>query len=159
MKHFLIRRTQRLPVSTQQAWQFFSSPLNLPLITPPWLNLAPVDEVPDEMFPGMIIRYRVKPLPGWTVTWVTEITRVDPPRYFVDRQQCGPYRFWHHQHRFRPVSDGVEMIDKVTYGLKCDLFGTLIHRYFVRPRLEEIFNYRCRALEELFTIDRGHAAP
>ncbi len=159
MKRYLIRRSQRLPVSMQQAWLFFSSPLNLPAITPPWLNLTPVNEVPDEMFPGMMIRYRVTPLPGWKVTWVSEITRVDPPRFFVDRQQSGPYRFWHHQHHFRPVNGGVEMIDKVRYGLKCDLFGLVIHTYFVRPRLEAIFDYRCRALERLFTIGRGHETP
>jgi ligand-binding SRPBCC domain-containing protein len=157
MKRYILRRTQCLPVSMEQAWLFFSSPLNLPLITPPWLNLSPVDSVPEKMFPGMIIRYRVTPLPGLAVTWISEITRVDPPRYFVDRQRCGPYRFWHHQHRFRPVRGGVEMIDKVTYGLKCDLFAKLIHSYFVGPRLEAIFNYRFRALEKIFTTDRVRA--
>ena len=158
MKRYLLQRIQHLPVSTQQAWQFFSSPLNLPFITPPWLNLTPVNEVPNEMFPGMIIRYRVTPHPGWTVTWISEITRVDPPRYFVDRQRSGPYRFWHHQHHFRPVSGGVEMTDKVSYGLKCNLFGKVIHTFFVRPRLEEIFNYRCRALAQRFTTDRANTA-
>jgi hypothetical protein len=55
------------------------------------------------------------------------------------------------------VRGGVEMIDKVTYGLKCDLFAKLIHAYFVGPRLEAIFNYRGRALEQIFTTDRVSA--
>jgi ligand-binding SRPBCC domain-containing protein len=147
-----------LPLPREQAWLFFSSPLNLPSITPPWLNLTPVDKVPEEMFPGMVIRYRVTPLLGIPFTWISEITHVDPPRYFVDRQRSGPYRFWHHQHRFRPVRGGVEMTDKVTYGLKCNLMETLMHVFFIRPRLEVIFNFRHKALERLFTADRGNKA-
>jgi ligand-binding SRPBCC domain-containing protein len=150
MKLYRLHRTQILPVSLEEAWQFFSSPLNLPSITPPWLNLAAVGEVPDRMFPRVIIRYRVKPLFGIPVTWISEITHVDAPHYFVDEQRFGPYRFWHHQHHFRKVDGGVELTDTVFYSLKYGPIGRLMHAFVVRKRLEDIFDFRQRALEQLF---------
>ena len=147
---FHLQRKQLLSVSLEETWQFFSSPLNLPSITPPWLNLAAVGEVPERMFPGMITLYRVKPFFGVPVTWISEITHIDAPHYFVDEQRFGPYRFWHHQHHFEAVKGGVEMTDKVTYSMRFGPIGTLMHAFLIRKRLEEIFEFRRRALEQLF---------
>ena len=150
MRLHRLHRSQVLPVSLEEAWRFFASPLNLPLITPPWLNLAAEGEVPDRMFPGMINLYRVKPFFGMPVTWISEITHIDAPHYFVDEQRFGPYRFWQHQHRFGAVTGGTEMIDTVFYSLKYGLIGTLMHVFLVRRRLEEIFTFRQRALDRIF---------
>jgi len=150
MRLHRLHRSQVLPVSLEEAWRFFASPLNLPLITPPWLNLAAEGEVPDRMFPGMINLYRVKPFLGMPVTWISEVTHIDAPHYFVDEQRFGPYRFWQHQHRFQAVTGGTEMIDTVFYSLKYGLIGTLMHVFLVRRRLEEIFTFRQRALERIF---------
>ena len=154
MRRYRLQRCQHLPVSAAHAWRFFSSPLNLSAITPAWLNLVPVGKVPDRMFPGMVIRYRVTPLFGIPVTWISEITHVDPPHSFVDEQRLGPYRYWHHRHRFRAVNGGVEIIDTISYGLKYGTLGMLLHRLFVRRRLEEIFDFRQQALEQLFAAGR-----
>lgn len=150
MRRHRLQRTQQLPVSMEQAWRFFASPLNLPLITPAWLRLTPLGEVPDRMFAGMIIHYRVTPLFGFALRWISEITHVDPPRCFVDEQRRGPYRFWHHHHHFRPAVGGIEMTDTVTYALKYGLVGTLIHALTIRKRLEEIFDFRQRCLQRYF---------
>jgi ligand-binding SRPBCC domain-containing protein len=159
VKLYRLHRAQILPVSQEEAWRFFSSPLNLPSITPPWLNLTAVEEVPDSMFPGMVIRYWVKPLLGIPVTWISEITHVDAPHYFVDEQRFGPYRFWLHQHHFRTVSGGIEMIDTVFYSLKYGPLGTLMNAFFIRKRLEEIFDFRQRALEQLFGTEKESMQP
>ena len=150
MKLYRLHRTQVLPVSLPDAWRFFSSPLNLPSITPPWLNLRIVGRVRERMVPGMLIRYRLTPLPGIAVNWVSEITHVQPPTYFVDEQRFGPYRVWHHQHRFRSVEEGVEMTDEVSYGLRYGLVGTLVHALFVCNRLEAIFDFRQQTLARRF---------
>jgi len=150
MKLYCLERTQILSVSLEEAWQFFSSPLNLPTITPPWLNLMVTQKVPDRMFPGMIICYRVKPLFGIPFIWITEITHVDAPDSFVDEQRFGPYRFWQHQHHFRQIPNGVEMTDVVNYALKFGMFGRLVHAVLVRNQLEKIFDFRKRILEKLF---------
>jgi len=154
MKLHQLTRIQTLPVQIEEAWQFFSSPRNLPSITPPWLNLVAMNDIPDSMHPGMVIQYRVKPLLGIPVNWLTEITHVDAPRYFVDEQRFGPYRFWHHEHHFRRVNGGVEMVDQVLYGLKYGSIGKLMHALIIRRRLEAIFDFRQRALEKIFRISR-----
>ena len=152
MKLYRLRRSQTLQASLQEAWHFFSSPLNLSSITPPWLNLAVHGEVSGRMFPGMVIRYRLTPLWGIPVTWISEITHVEPPHYFVDEQRFGPYRFWHHQHDFRPLNGGLEMIDTVHYSLKHGPIGVFMHALFVRKKLEEIFDFRENSLKQRFPL-------
>ncbi len=150
MKLHHLHRTQFLPISVEDAWQFFSSPHNLPAITPPWLNLKISEGVFDSMFPGMLIRYRLTPMFGWPITWVSEITHAKPPTYFVDEQRFGPYRFWHHQHHFRTVNEGVEMTDIVSYQLKFGPIGTLLHASLVKKRLKDIFDFRQQTLVHIF---------
>ncbi|UCE24670.1 MAG: SRPBCC family protein, partial [Candidatus Zixiibacteriota bacterium] len=87
MKLYTLQRTQKLPISLDQALEFFSNPQNLALITPPSLNLKPVSDVPERMYPGMIVVYRVKPFLGLGINWVTEITQVRKPNFFVDEQR------------------------------------------------------------------------
>ena len=82
--------------------------------------------------------------------WVTEITQVQKPYFFVDEQRLGPYRFWHHQHLIKKVQGGVEMTDLVHYSLYLGPLASPLHVLLVRPRLEEIFSFRRRALTEIF---------
>jgi ligand-binding SRPBCC domain-containing protein len=148
MKLHVMEATQNLPVSPAEAWDFFSNAGNLARITPPSLGFEVVSELPTRMYAGMIIQYRVRPLLGVPVRWVTEITHVDEPRLFVDEQRFGPYRFWHHQHHFREIPGGVEARDIVHYALPPG--GGAARRLMVEPRLKEIFDYRRQVLERTF---------
>lgn len=103
-----------------------------------------------KMYPGQIIRYKVQGIPGVNMHWVTEITHVKEPFYFVDEQRFGPYALWHHQHHFREVKGGVEMTDEVNYALPLGPLGILAHALFVKRELNRIFDYRFKKLEELF---------
>lgn len=151
----VLRVVQRLPISVPEAWNFFSDPRNLPRITPPSLGLEVTSDLPGEMYPGMIIAYRVRPIPGIPVDWVTEITHVREPSLFVDEQRFGPYRFWHHEHHFREVEEGVEMVDLVLYALPLGGLGRVFGGPLVRRRLAEIFAFRRRFLEREFGSE-GH---
>ncbi|MBC7962384.1 MAG: SRPBCC family protein [Steroidobacteraceae bacterium] len=150
MKPFTLERSQTLPVSPEQAWNFFSDPGNLVRITPPDMNFRVTSPSQGETYAGQIITYSVRPLLGVAVDWTTEITHVERPNFFVDEQRFGPYRFWHHQHRFREVAGGVEMHDLVHYLLHHDQLAGLINRLIVAPRLRRIFDYRSRILKEIF---------
>ncbi len=143
---------QIVPTTVEQAWQFFSSPRNLPLITPPDLGFEVLSELPETMFPGLFIRYRVRPLFGIPIEWVTEITHVEDGRFFVDEQRIGPYKIWHHEHHFESVDAGVRMIDRVSYCLPFSPLGDLVHPWLVKPRLEHIFAYRTEQVEKRFGI-------
>jgi ligand-binding SRPBCC domain-containing protein len=148
MKLYRFEARQNLPVPIGVAWEFFSDAGNLARITPPSLGFQLTSERAGRMYAGMIITYRVRPLFGVPVSWVTEITHVDEPRLFVDEQRFGPYRFWHHQHLFREIEGGVEAHDLVHYALPPG--GGVAGRLLVMPRLREIFAYRRDVLERTF---------
>lgn len=153
MKLHRLHAVQRLGLSLDEAWRFFSNPSNLQEITPPSMRFRVTSEVPDVIHPGLIITYSVTPLLGVSVTWVTEISHVVDRSLFVDEQRFGPYRFWHHQHHFREVDEGVEITDIVHYALP-RAGAPLVQRWLVGPRLAEIFEYRRGVLEELFSPGR-----
>jgi ligand-binding SRPBCC domain-containing protein len=148
MKLHRLDAVQKLPVSPAEAWAFAADPRNLARITPPSMRFHLTSETPERMYAGMLITYRIRPLLGVPISWVTEITHVDEGRLFVDEQRFGPYRFWHHQHLFREIEGGVEMRDIVHYALAPG--GGAVRRFLVAPRLAEIFAFRRRALEEIY---------
>ena len=131
---------QKLPITIEKAWVFFSSPKNLINITPKELNLTPTSKLPDKMYPGMFIKYSVKPLLGIPTNWVTEITHVKEFEYFVDEQRHGPYTIWHHQHHFKEENDGVLMTDIVDYKLPFGIIGKIAHKLFIEKKLNPFLN-------------------
>lgn len=153
MKLHRLERKQILPVSQKEAWQYFSQPLNLPDITPEWLGFKITSSGYNRMFAGQIISYRLKPLFGIPVYWVSEITHVQEPDYFVDEQRFGPYRFWHHRHFFKPVGSGTEIRDTVHYAIGFGIFGLWVHRLMVAHRLEKIFDFRREKLRHIFKVN------
>ena len=124
MKIYSLTKKQFLPISLDQAWDFFSSPINLKKITPEYMGFEITSDLGDgKMYPGQIITYVVTPVLGIPMSWATEITHVVDKKYFVDEQRFGPYTFWHHQHWFKTVEGGVEMTDIVNYGLPLGFLG------------------------------------
>lgn len=147
--HQFIRK-QFVKTDLQTCWDFFSSPANLKRITPSYMGFDVKTEVPTQMYEGLIIAYTVKPLLGIPVEWVTEITHVKDKSFFVDEQRKGPYTMWHHEHHFKEVEGGVEMTDIVSYIIPLGLIGKMVHPFLVKPKLEEIFAYRFKIVEEVF---------
>ncbi|MDB6120377.1 MAG: hypothetical protein JWO08_4158 [Verrucomicrobiaceae bacterium] len=146
-----LQSRQVIKASLQQAWAFFSSPRNLSRITPPEMGFTILSELPESMFPGMMIEYKVTPLFGIPLTWLTEISHVKERELFVDEQRVGPYAIWHHEHHFRDLGDGrVEMHDRVTYVPPFGLLGELVHPFIIKPQLDRIFAHREKAVNELF---------
>ena len=150
MKVRTFEQTQILPVSLEEAWAFFSNPSNLDGMTPPDLAFDTLSGDDESMFAGQIIIHRIKILPGVWSNWVTEIVEVDEGHYFIDEQRSGPYRFWHHLHRFEPCPEGVTMLDRVHYALPFHPFSAPMDGLFIRPQLEKIFSFRREFLERRF---------
>jgi len=150
MKPFVLERTQILPITLDAAWKFFSNPANLVKITPKQMDFRITSPPQSDTYAGQIITYTVRPMFRVSVNWTTEITHVDRPNFFVDEQRFGPYRFWHHQHRFREVEGGVEVYDLVHYLLPYDQLAGAINKLFVAPRLRRIFDFRSAALMKIF---------
>lgn len=152
MKIYTLHKKQNLPISIEQAWDFLSNPENLKTITPDYMGFHMVSGADKPMYPGQIIQYIVTPVLRIKTTWVTEITHVTDKHYFVDEQRFGPYALWHHKHFIKEIEGGVEMEDIIDYKVPFGFLGQLVHPILVKPKLEEIFNYRTRKLEELFGV-------
>ena len=151
MKGYQLKTVQRLNMTLQEAWDFFSTPLNLGKITPSKLKFHILSDLGDgKMYPGQLMKYHVTPLLGIKLYWVTEITHVEELKFFVDEQRVGPYALWHHQHHFEAIPGGVAMTDIVDYGLPFGPLGSLAHSLVVKAQVKQIFDYRYKVLEEMF---------
>ena len=146
----LLKQEQFLPITLDEAWIFFAIPRNLNEITPPDMVFEITSDLPDTMYAGMFINYRLKPMLNIPVSWCTEITQIKEREYFVDEQRKGPYLIWHHEHHFRTVDGGVLMTDILHYDVGKWFVGKIAAKLFVDKKVKSIFAYRYRLLEKYF---------
>ena len=155
MKIYHLKRTQFLPITLSEAWEFFSTPKNLAKITPEHMGFQILYiSGAEKAYTGQIIQYKVSIIPGIKVNWVTEITHVKEPQYFIDEQRFGPYSLWHHQHHFKEVMGGIEMTDEVNFAIPLGWLGQLAHWIFVGREVNRIFDHRSEVLEKYFSNNR-----
>jgi len=153
MAFYQFKKEQKVNTSMEDIWDFISSPKNLKEITPDYMgfNITSKD-LPEKMYEGMIISYLVSPVLGIKTNWVTEITHVRDLQYFVDEQRVGPYSIWHHQHFIEPIPNGVIMRDIVSYEPPFGFLGAIANTLIIKGKLNEIFDYRTRAIEKKFGV-------
>lgn len=148
---YTLTAKQKLPLSIDEAWSFFSQPKNLEKITPEHMGFKITSDVANHAYSGQIITYKVGILPGIKSNWVTEITTVEDKKYFVDEQRFGPYSMWHHEHFFEALGPKeLLMTDKVSYKIPLGILGHLAHGLFVKRQLLQIFNHRYETLSKKF---------
>lgn len=148
---YQLKKKQNIPISLVEAWDFFSQPDNLGKITPPYMNFKILSRSDaGEMYPGMIITYKLSPLFSFTLKWSTEITQIKEHKYFIDNQIQGPYKIWHHEHHFKEINNGTEMRDILFYDVPFGFVGQILHKIFIRKRVQEIFDFREVKIKELF---------
>jgi len=146
----ILERRQAFTCSAETLWQFISRPENLNAITPPDLDFEIRSNVPERMYDGLLIEYRVRiPVLG-KQGWVTEIKHIRDGISFVDEQRFGPYRFWFHYHEVIPTDAGADMIDRVHYVAPFGVLGRMVETFFIRKTLKQIFDFRRERLHEMF---------
>jgi ligand-binding SRPBCC domain-containing protein len=150
MTDHILRREQRLPRGLEDVFAFFADAGNLEAITPPLLRFRLVTPTPIAIGRGTLIRYRLR-VHGIPVSWLTEITRWEPPHRFVDEQRAGPYALWQHTHTFE--ADGAETVvqDVVRYRVGLGPVGELANALLVRRDVERIFDHRAGRVAELLS--------
>ena len=142
---------QKIPISVQDAWKFFSRAENLQLITPPNFQfkiLTTLDGRP--IYEGQIIDYTVRPLFNIRMRWRTIITKVEEDLLFIDEQQLGPFRYWQHKHHFKPVNGGTEMTDELKYEIPGWFAGDIINAVLIGKDIRKLFDYRYLQIKERF---------
>ncbi len=151
MAIYQIREELELAASLDEVWDFISSPANLKEITPDYMGFdITTPNLPEKIYPGLMISYKVRPLLGIKLTWLTEITQVRAPYYFVDEQRVGPYAIWHHEHSLSPSKKGVLMTDLINYRPPAGPLGALARQVFIKKQLEGVFQYRELAMVKRF---------
>lgn len=152
MAIYQLYREQKLEGSMDAVWNFISSPENLQKITPKYMGFHITSKnISKNIYPGMLIEYKVKPILNIPLTWLTEITQVKEKEYFIDEQRTGPYKIWHHEHKIIPADEGVLMIDLVTYQPPFGFLGRIANSLLIRKQLEAIFDYRKIVLNKIFS--------
>ncbi len=154
MREQILETTLWLPKTPEEIFPFFADAANLDAITPPWLNFKIRSPLPLTMRENARIEYSIS-LHGLPIRWKTNITSWKPPVVFVDEQISGPYRLWHHTHRFEAKDGGTLCTDRVRYK---HWGGMLVEKFFVRPDVEKIFAYRREKLIQLFGNSKVAAA-
>lgn len=142
---------QVLPLSLDEAWDFFSLPKNLDRITPKEMAFEITNTPGDTTYAGQIITYKIEILPGIKSDWVTEITHLKDKEFFVDEQRFGPYAMWHHEHHFEAIAeDKTRMRDIVNFKLPMGKLGNILASRLVVNKVRHIFQMRYQILEEIF---------
>jgi len=142
-----------VPVPLDQAFAFFAEAQNLERMTPPWLNFRIATPLPIAMHEGTIIDYVIG-LYGLPIPWRTRIDVWEPGVRFIDRQVAGPYRWWHHEHRFDAVAGGTRVTDHVEFVPRAAWVST----WLVKRDVGRIFQFRQAALGELLGSTQPEAA-
>ena len=149
---YRLERTTLLRARRAEAFSFFADAHNLEQITPDSLGFHILTPDPIVMRAGTLIDYELT-LHGIRMKWRTLIEEFVEGEYFVDLQLSGPYRLWRHRHEFRDIAEGTQMIDRVDYELPFGPLGRVVRRLFVRRSLEQIFDYRSKAIAGYFNTD------
>jgi len=153
VKFHTLRREQWIPRPIGEVFAFFADARNLEEITPPWLGFRILSMDSRSASESTEIRYRLR-LHGMPIRWRTEIRHWDAPYRFVDVQRSGPYKLWHHTHRFEGHGGSTRMIDVVRYTLPFGILGRIVHALKVRGDVRRIFDYRRQRIQELFAQPR-----
>lgn len=146
-----LEEEQMIQTTLPEAWDFIRNPHHLNQITPEDMRFEILGDIPQDMYEGLLIKYKVSIPVFGTQSWVTELKHIRPQRSFVDEQRLGPYQFWYHYHEILKVKGGVKFIDRVDYQMPFGPLGNLVHLLIVGDLLERIFTYRREALQKIFS--------
>lgn len=150
MKTYKLTGKINLPISINEAWDFFSNPNNLSKIMPTNMGFKVIEGATLPLYEGQIIEYTVTPLPLFKTSWVSEINHINKPHFFVDTQLEGPYKLWHHKHYLKEIEGGTEITDVVHYQVPFGFLGRLLHPLIIKPKLNSIFEHREKQIALLF---------
>lgn len=88
---------------------------------------------------GETVTWRARHFGVW-FTLTTEISEMERPTRFVDRQVRGPFKTFVHEHRFEPLPGGSRMTDHITVG--SPVLGRVAERLILVPYLRRLIAKR-----------------
>ena len=79
---------------------------------------------------------------GLPLRMTSRITAMSPPESFTDEQTRGPFRFFTHEHVFRPHGEGTLMIDRVTFAAPLGVLGRIAERLVLADYMRRLIEQR-----------------
>jgi uncharacterized protein (TIGR01777 family) len=140
---------QWVPEKREKVFEFFSEAKNLEKITPDFLNFKVTYQSTDSIQSGTVFQYKLS-LHGLPLKWETHIENWNPDKSFSDYQTKGPYKIWHHTHKFQDYKNGTLMTDTVYYKLPFGFLGELFGGWYVKKDVKNIFKHRTKVIEEVY---------
>lgn len=141
IKSSLIRATP------ERVFAFHELPDALVRLTPPWETARVVQaaQISDVGAQAIVETRLFGIIP---VRWIARHTAYDPPRMFEDVQESGPFHYWRHRHIIKPHADGAILSDEIEYAPPLGALGRLVEPFFIKPRLQKMFDYRHRVTRD-----------
>lgn len=92
---------------------------------------------------------------SWRLT--SKITDFDRPHRFIDEMQRGPFKRWHHVHKFISTWEGTKMVDEVSYFPPLWPLSWIVNAIFLEQVMRKLLTKRIdfiRRLAEERHVDR-----
>ena len=145
----VIKRTSRVPLSLAQAFQFFSNPHSVVMLTPSVMQFRLVGNASETIKPGTVLDYRFR-FYRIPLRWRVRIDSVEAPNSFEDAQEKGPFGHWRHTQMFLAQGETTtEIRDRFEFGLPFGRVGEFVYRMFVKTMLRQMFDYRADKIDLL----------
>jgi len=142
MKIYQLYRQQALNVTSEEAWKFLSLPTHLNAVTPDFFNVEIISQVPEAIYAGLMISYRMKAVFGIPMAWLSEVSHCQVPQRFIYEQRIGPFKFLSHEVRLTETEGGVVLEDILFYAMPLGWIGRLVHAFLIGDKLAQIFDTR-----------------
>lgn len=98
---------------------------------------------------GDVVTLRISFLGPIGMDWVAEHQNYREGRQFEDVQTSGPFAHWVHTHIVEELDETRSRLrDEVEYALPFGRLGDWLGNWFVRRKLESMFEYRHRVTRE-----------
>ncbi len=136
----VFERRSVIPTTLDKMTAFHNDPSTLSTLTPPPMIMQVLRDDRTSLTEGEIeFRLWFGPVP---IHWLARHEPGPIETSFMDRMIEGPMAYWEHQHIFREVSGGVELLDHITLSHKAGLAGLLTRLIFDGLPLRFLFFYR-----------------
>lgn len=156
MKTETFVKRSRIAAPATAVFDWHEQPESFRKLIPPWASVE-VLRRDESIRDGALTELQMKIGP-YRGTWLLEHRDYQQGKQFSDVQVRGPFSFWKHTHRVEPAGDDeCYLEDHIEYKLPAGPLGKLIGNYFIRDKLQQLFDFRHQVIHEEFS--RQSAAP
>ena len=155
-EHQFVARS-RISAPAEEVFRWHAERGALERLSPPWEPVEIVKPAPgirDGDRGSLRVRFGL-----FRLLWTFEHRDYIEGRQFRDVQISGPFRRWEHTHLFTPDGPGACILeDRIDYELPLGAVGNFLAGWFVRRKLDKLFQYRHKVTGEAMAAKHADRA-